>query len=164
MAPRAGAPTGLKSLVVDAMVKHSRHRMYNINPLPHPHQEKPLCPAKPNPNPRTLSLSDALNILTLDDLRPRVSLLKDAAEPKRKADFIAVLEKHLEGERLQALWARLDDLQQKAVQEAIYAPEGVFDRAQFQAKYGELPSFGTPVQRSWGSSSPQAVAAAVVYL
>ena len=108
-------------------------------------------PRKAKSYSQDLSLPDALNILTLDDLRPRVSLLKDAAEPKRKADFVAVLEKHLEGKRLHALWARLDDLQQKAVQEAIYAPEGVFDRAQFQAKYGELPSFGTPIQRSWGA-------------
>ncbi len=106
---------------------------------------------KSKPLPQNLSLADALNILTLDDLRPRVSLLKTSEEPKRKADYVAVIEKHLEGERLKALWGRLDDLQQKAVSETIYSPDGVFDRAQFQAKYGELPNFGTRTREGWGA-------------
>ncbi|ETW94880.1 MAG: hypothetical protein ETSY1_32950 [Candidatus Entotheonella factor] len=106
---------------------------------------------KSKPQPETLSLADAFHILTVDDLKARVSLLKTSEEPKRKADFIAVIEKHLEGDRLKALWERLDDLQQKAVSEAIYASDGVFDRARFQAKYGELPDFGTRTGR-WSSS------------
>jgi hypothetical protein len=105
---------------------------------------------KSRPQPQTLTLADALNILTLDDIRPRVSLLKTSEEPKRKADFVAVIEKHLEGERLQTLWERLDDLQQKAVSEAIYSSDGRLDRAKFQAKYGELPDFGTAT-RGWSS-------------
>jgi hypothetical protein len=108
-------------------------------------------PYKAKSPSHALSLADALSILTVDDLRPRVSLLKSSEEPKRKADFIAVLEKHLEGERLQTLWERLDDLQQKAVSEAIYAPDGVFDRTKFQAKYGELPNFGTETRSGWSS-------------
>jgi hypothetical protein len=83
---------------------------------------------KSRPQPQTLTLADALNILTLDDIRPRVSLLKTTEEPKRKADFVAVIEKHLEGERLQTLWERLDDLQQKAVSEAIYGWFAHFQR------------------------------------
>ncbi len=102
---------------------------------------------KSKPQPQDLSLADALNILTVDDIRPRVALLKTSEEPKRKADFVAVIEKHLEGERLKALWERLDDLQQKAVSEAIHSSDGVFDRAQFQAKYGDLPDFGTRTDR-----------------
>ncbi|ETX04510.1 hypothetical protein [Candidatus Entotheonella palauensis] len=106
---------------------------------------------KSKPQPQTLSFADAFNILTVDDLRPRVSLLKTSEEPKRKAEFVAVIEKHLEGERLKALWERLDDLQQKAVSEAIYSSDGVFDRTKFQAKYGDLPDFGTRTGR-WSSS------------
>ncbi len=104
---------------------------------------------KSKPQPQNLSLADALNILTVDDLRPRVRLLKTSEDAKRKAEFVAVIEKHLEGERLKALWERLDDLQQKAVSEAIHSTDGRFDRAQFQAKYGDLPDFGTRKGR-WG--------------
>ncbi len=86
----------------------------------------------------------------MDDLRPRVALLKTSEDPKRKADFVAVIENHLKGERLKTLWDRLDDLQQKAVSEAIHTSDGVFDRAQFQAKYGDLPNFGTR-GKSWSS-------------
>jgi hypothetical protein len=123
--------------------------MENLNQHHHSYRETVMA-RKSKPQARQLSLADALNILTLDDLRPRVSLLKTDEEPKRKADFIAVIEKHLEGERLQALWERLDDLQQKAVSETIYSADGLFDRAQFQAKYGELPDFGTRT-RGWSS-------------
>ncbi len=102
---------------------------------------------KSKSQPQDLSLADAFNILTVDDLRPRVSLIKTSEEPKRKADFLAVIEKHLDGERLKALWERLDDLQQKAVSEAIHSYDGVFDRARFQAKYDDLPDFGTRIDR-----------------
>lgn len=104
---------------------------------------------KSKSQPGNISLADALDILTIDDLRPRVTLLKTAEQPKRKAEFVAVIEDHLQGERLKALWERLDDLQQKAVGETIHSPDGVFDRAQFQAKYGDLPNFGTQTDR-WG--------------
>lgn len=100
--------------------------------------------------PGFLTLDEALNILTVDDLKRRVALLSSPEKPTRKADLVTLMAQHLEGGRLHTLWERLDDLQQKAVSEAIHTDDGVFKADKFQAKYGQLPSFGTQ-KSSWGS-------------
>ena len=101
--------------------------------------------------PGFLTLDEALNILTVDDLKQRVALVSSTERPTRKADLVILMAQHLEGERLHALWERLDDLQQKAVSEAIHTDDGVFKADKFRAKYGQLPSFGTK-KNPWGSS------------
>src|SRR5437016_200242 len=82
------------------------------------------------------TLTDALNLLTVDELKKRVVLLPTMERPTRKADLVALIAQHLDGERLQALWHRLDELQRQAVSETIYAADGVFHTEKFQAKYG----------------------------
>lgn len=99
---------------------------------------------------RGLTLAEAFEILNVDQLRERVALLPTSEPPKRKAEFVAAIEQHLEGERLHTLWERLDELQQKAVAETLYAPDGEFNGERFGAKYGDMPDMGTR-KRSWGS-------------
>jgi hypothetical protein len=98
---------------------------------------------------RSLTLSDALNLMTVDQLKSLVALLPTTEKPTRKLELVALVERHLDGERLRALWEQLDDLQQKAVSETIYSAAGVFEARRFAAKYGQLPHLGTK-DTHWG--------------
>lgn len=86
---------------------------------------------------------------TVDDLKQLVALLPTHARPTRKGELVALIAQHLQGEPLHELWGQLDTMQQLAVAETLYAPDGIFDAARFQAKHGELPSFGTKKDK-WG--------------
>ena len=97
----------------------------------------------------TIATHEALDLLTIDQLKPLVALLPTQERPTRKGDLVELVEQHLAGKRLRALWEQLDNIQKLAVAETIYADESVFDPARFRARYGELPVFGTEKER-WG--------------
>jgi hypothetical protein len=97
----------------------------------------------------TIAIHEALDLLTIDQLKPLVALLPIQERPTRKGDLVELVEQHLGGKRLRALWEQLDNTQKLAVAETIYADESVFDPARFRARYGELPVFGTKKER-WG--------------
>ena len=66
--------------------------------------------------------------------------------------MVAAIERHLSGDSLQRLWARLDETQQLAVSEALDTPHAVFGQHRFKAKYGKLPSgLGTRTKRATAS-------------
>src|SRR5262245_28578053 len=102
-------------------------------------------------SPTIPTVHAALDLLTVDQLKQLVALLPTKERPTRKGDLVTLVEQHLAGERLRARWKQLDDTQQLAVAETIYADENVFDPARFQAKYGALPIFGTK-KDGWGYS------------
>ncbi len=92
-------------------------------------------------DPPPATVSEALALLNTEFLLPLMELLAIARpRPTRKADMVKAIESHLAGDRLRKLWDRLDEKQQLAVREALHAPFGVFDRQQFEAKYGSLPA------------------------
>ncbi len=91
--------------------------------------------------PMPVTLDAALERLNVEQLTELLDLLQKKYKPTRKQDLISSIRQHLTGERLQALWARLDELQQLAVAETIYSIDGVFNADQFKAKYGALPGF-----------------------
>jgi hypothetical protein len=62
--------------------------------------------------------------------------------PTRKADIAAVIKRHLDGERLKALWQDLDDLQRAAVAEVVHSSSAHFLAGRFAAKYGRSPNWG----------------------
>ena len=97
----------------------------------------------------TIATHEALDLLTIDQLKPLVALLPTQEKPTRKGDLVELVEQHLAGKRLRALWEQLDNIQKLAVAETIYADDSVFDPARFRARYGELPVFGTEKKR-WG--------------
>ena len=99
--------------------------------------------------PTIPTVHEALDLLTVDQLKPLVALLPTPEMPTRKGDLVELVAQHLSGERLRALWEQLDATQKLAVAETIYADESVFNAARFRAKYGELPVFGTKKDR-WG--------------
>ena len=62
--------------------------------------------------------------------------------PTRKADIAAMIQRHLAGERLQAVWRGLDDLQRAAVAEVVHSGSTRFAADRFAAKYGCNPDWG----------------------
>ena len=68
-----------------------------------------------------VALSEFMNS---DDLKKLAGLTKEKL-PTRKADLAAVIMRHLDGEKLRAVWQNLDELQRAAVAEVVQesAPE-----------------------------------------
>ncbi len=93
--------------------------------------------------PGFATVREALDRRTVDELKKRLALLPTAEKPTRKAEIAALVAEHLEGEKLPALWKRLDKTQQAAVAETLYAAGGQFDGVRFAAKYGESPDWGS---------------------
>lgn len=96
------------------------------------------------------TVAEALQRETVDKLKKLVELLKTSERPTRKGELVALIARHLEGESLRALWSQLDQLQQAAVAEATYAPDGLFHADRFEAKYGGQPSWGSKNNRIYG--------------
>ena len=97
-------------------------------------------------NTYVATVEEALARLSMDQLRALVRLLPKARRTGRKAELIAEIERHLAGDLLRALWARLGATGQLAVREALHGPAGEFSPQQFQAKYGRLPA-GAGIRR-----------------
>ena len=92
-------------------------------------------------SPPLITISEALELMSADLLRPMLGLLPNAPPPpRRKADMMAEIEGRLFGDSLRVLWDRLDETQQLAVREALDTPVGFFDRHHFELKYGRLPA------------------------
>ena len=96
----------------------------------------------------------ALDLLTVDQLKQLIALLPTRERPTRKGDAVALVEQHLSGERLRALWEQLDATQKLAVAETIYADESVFNPTRFRAMYGALPVFGTKKEHGGYGENP----------
>ena len=97
-------------------------------------------PSSRNQEP-TPALRDALELRTIDDLKKLVALLPTKERPLRKGELVELIERHLTGDGLRALWEQLDDFQQKAVSELTHSPDGYFRADRFKARYGALPMF-----------------------
>src|SRR4051812_28301715 len=102
--------------------------------------------------PGQLPVREALSQLTVDDLRPLVALV-GTARSTRKGDLVDRLAETLENPKeLRALYQDLDDVAQKAVQEATYNPHGSLHLDRFTAHYGRTPNFGGFGR--WSEASP----------
>ena len=88
------------------------------------------------------TLKDALESYTVENLKNLLALFK-TEKPARKSAIVDVLMAQMDGGKLRETWARLDDMQQAATAEALYAPDGLYNGQRFQAKYGKTPNFGT---------------------
>src|ERR1700738_4620656 len=87
------------------------------------------------------TIREAFSQLTVDDLKPLAAMVGQV--PTRKGDLVDLLTNAMEdGEKVRTLYAGLDDVGQKALQEAAHDPEGVLHGAKFRAKYGRFPNFG----------------------
>ncbi|PZO45288.1 MAG: hypothetical protein DCF17_02030 [Shackletoniella antarctica] len=96
--------------------------------------------ATANPLPLR-TVTEGLNVRTVDDLKKMLQLLSIQARPTRKAELVDTIAGYLLGSGLKSLWQDLDQLQQAAVAEAVYLTGGCHQGEQFRAKYGALPEW-----------------------
>jgi hypothetical protein len=93
---------------------------------------------------RIPTLAVALNdFMNSDDLKKLGAVTGQKKLPTRKADLAEVILRHLEGDRLRIVWQSLDEIQRAAVAEVVHSSGTKFPAAQFRAKYGEDPNWGS---------------------
>lgn len=91
------------------------------------------------------NLHDSLCKLTIDELKPKLTLLACKAPSHRKADLIKTIEEKLTGASLRKLWHSFSELEQQALAEACHTPGHPFEKDRIAAKYGKCPPlFKTP--------------------
>src|SRR5207245_7122494 len=91
--------------------------------------------------PELLTAREAFSLLTVDNLKPLASLVGQV--PTKKGDLVDLLTKSMSDlQEVRSLYATLDDIGQKAVQEATHDPEGVLHSQKFRAQYNRSPNFG----------------------
>ena len=91
-----------------------------------------------------LTLHDALNSKTVDELKKLLPFVPEEQGASNKAGLVGRITNGLigdQGENLKRQYAQLDKCQQLAVAEALYDPEGEFFPDEFYAKYQESPAF-----------------------
>jgi hypothetical protein len=89
-----------------------------------------------------ISLKDALALMTVEELKSVAGWVYVDTRGLRKAELVAELARAIDSDRMMELWAELDDIQRRAVEETLYSADGTFHAEQFQAKYGALPDWG----------------------
>ncbi|MBW4634601.1 MAG: helicase-associated domain-containing protein [Iphinoe sp. HA4291-MV1] len=89
------------------------------------------------------TVEEALQQLTVSDLKQLAGLLTTNSKPTRKSELVDFVKYHLVGDNLRHLWLQLDRLQQAAVAQTIYETDGCFNAARFYAKYLQAPNWGT---------------------
>jgi hypothetical protein len=100
----------------------------------------------PYHKPELLTVRKAFSLLTVEDLKLLAALVGQAAA--WKGDLVDVLARAMEDpQEVRSLYAGLDDVGHKAVQEATYDPEGVLNLQRFWAKYNRSPNFGDSGRR-----------------
>ena len=99
------------------------------------------------------TVREAFSLLTVDDLKPLAALVGQV--PTKKGDLVEVLARSMtESHEVRSLYANLDDIGQKAVQEATHDPEGVLHSQRFWAKYSRSPNLGGSGRRYDNDAKP----------
>ncbi|WP_417617225.1 hypothetical protein [Oceanisphaera sp.] len=87
---------------------------------------------------------DILNLLTVDQLKPRFKSCPAAGTaPARKAELVNAMKTWLSGNGLALVWQSLSPLEQQAVRTSLYSSDGWFDERRFEVEFGALPSWFT---------------------
>ena len=103
--------------------------------------------------PELLTLRQAYSLLSNDKLRPLLAFF-GKPEVTRKQDMVDALASIMEmPSRVRTIYDGLDDLSQKAIQEATHNPQGELHRGRFLAKYGQSAKLDLP-GRSYYDSKP----------
>ena len=89
------------------------------------------------------TLHEALEFRNNEHLLKLLALLPTKETATRKANLVGLIERGMEGDNLRRLYEQLDEMQQKAVSEAVWDKEGYFRADRFKAKYGGTPVFAT---------------------
>jgi hypothetical protein len=118
-------------IIVNNLLSCSNLSRFRIAPMIYSSDEPQSIP----------TLFDALQTETVDTLKEQAKLISGSEQTKlvRKANLVEFIGQRMTGDHLQALWQRLDALQQAAVTETAHGPNPWFDADRFVVKYGQLP-------------------------
>ena len=98
---------------------------------------------KTDRNPLT-STVQALQIRNMDYLNALLTVLPGSfAKNLKKDELVITIAKQLQRDNLKTIWDSLTELDQLAIAEAVYDPDGCFKDQIFYAKYGENPVWRT---------------------
>ncbi|OIN11121.1 hypothetical protein [Oceanisphaera psychrotolerans] len=87
---------------------------------------------------------DILNLLTVDQLKPRFKSCPAAGTaPARKAELVSAMKAWMSGGGLALVWQSLSPLEQQAVRVSLYCHDGWFDERRFEVEFGTLPAWFT---------------------
>jgi hypothetical protein len=86
-----------------------------------------------------MKLHQALEVLTVNDLKNLRDLTPGAVRSQRKGDLVAAVSHYLLQGDLGLVWEFLSELELKAIAETVHSWGGVFDAARFRARYGAVP-------------------------
>ncbi|WP_295623151.1 hypothetical protein [uncultured Lamprocystis sp.] len=100
-----------------------------------------------------MKLREALELLTVHDLKKRCSLIPVTAPSPRKGDLVATISRYLLTGDLSPVWSGLSELEINAVAETVHSWDGVFAHARFSARYGSLPQHFGSTYSMWSESS-----------
>ncbi len=96
------------------------------------------------------TLQEAIESITVDDLKKLNKFLPSNHKLNRKAEIVAEILSHLQGEKLKQTWKLLDTLQQTAVAEAIHRTDtAAYNAGMFVAKYEQEPNWGEVSSYGW---------------
>jgi len=86
-------------------------------------------------------LYENLQEMTVNVLKDRLKLIKNAKKVTRKAEIIDEIRRYVLSEKIKEGWHKLGNLEQQAIAEALYHWHGEFHCDRFAAKYTILPGF-----------------------
>lgn len=88
-------------------------------------------------------VEEALSRLTVDVLKTLAGLVPGPKLPTLKADLIAYITPHLQGEGLKQLWDQCDPLQKATIAEVVHSDDNNYKELRFVSKYGRNATWGT---------------------
>lgn len=92
---------------------------------------------------RILTVLEALNHQTVEQLKALASLLAAGSIPPRKAELVSYVQQRLQGESLRRLWEQCDRTQQAVISEVVHSADDQYQQARFVSKYGKEPVWST---------------------
>ena len=89
----------------------------------------------------SLTLREALQNLTVPDLKDLMLHVPQAPTGTRKDELVEHIAHAMLGSQLKVIWSQLDAMQSAAVAEAVHHPLGEYSSQRFSAKYQNVPAF-----------------------
>jgi len=88
------------------------------------------------------SLLQALERLTVEDLKKLCEMLQSGHKLNRKAELVNDIARQFQ-DNLEKIWQQLDQIQKAAVAEVVHSDDNNYRNESFVAKYGQQPNWGT---------------------
>lgn len=114
-------------------------------------------------DPALFNVRQALDNMTVDELKSLLPHLSTSEKPTRKGELVDLIDRYLSEAQLRLLWNRLDETQRNAIAETVHSDSPYFSAERFQAKYGESPAFSISENKRWGSHKSPTVLKLLFY-